>query len=74
MALIFISYWKEENMRIANATQHTATEQQVLAGVEDLSHSINCVLKELLTFEDVPTVEEMVSRAEKIAAIIAQLG
>jgi hypothetical protein len=54
-------------MMILNLTQHSATADQRSAGVIDLSDS--SILKDLLTFENVPLDGEMVYRAHKIVSL-----
>ncbi len=56
--------------QVANLTQHSATDEQKLAGVYDLPASQQASLKTLLTFDDVPSREEMKTRASKIADLI----
>jgi hypothetical protein len=56
-------------MKILNLTQHSATPDQILAGVVDLPESDRDSLKRLLTFETLPTAAEIVERANAIAAM-----
>ena len=60
-------------MRIANLTQHKPTTEQIKAGVEHLSEKEN-EIKTLLTFENIPTIEEMEDRAERLAKIVKEEG
>jgi len=53
-------------MTTINLTQHPATADQKNAGVEDLPAETLPRLKELLTFEEPPTLEEMDKRCEGI--------
>ena len=50
-----------------NFTQHSASKDQLEAGVIDLPESVQQVVKGLLTFHAVPSVEEIRDRAEKLA-------
>lgn len=60
----------ENNMKkILNLTQHIATPEQKDQGVYDLSEGKQKTLKELLTFEKLPTCEEIEVRAKAIAEI-----
>jgi hypothetical protein len=57
-----------------NLTQHKATEEQVAQGIEDLPQEQVKILANLLTFEEVPTAEEMRIRAKEIASLARQTG
>ena len=63
-------------MMIVNLTQHPATTEQLAAGVFDLQGEQLALLKALLTFEDIPTAEQIEERAELIAelAVMAEWG
>lgn len=52
---------------ILNLTQHRASNEQLAAKVIDLDDKEREQLIELLTFEDIPTSEEMFERASAIA-------
>ena len=58
-------------MTILNLTQHAATPEQIAQGVGDLNphHGEIQQLKSLLTFESLPTAEEVYERAYAIAAL-----
>jgi len=56
-------------MTILNLTQHLATPEQVAAGVVDLLPQQRELLRELLTFDDLPTPGEVEARAEKLASL-----
>lgn len=58
-------------MTILNLTQHAATPEQLAQGVADLNphHGEIQQLKSLLTFESLPTAEEVYERAYAIAAL-----
>ena len=58
-------------MEIANLTQHMATIEQIEQGVFNLIEADRKTLKELLTFNDIPTRNEMNERAEAIAELMA---
>src|SRR5690606_41934101 len=56
--------------KIANLTQHNATEEQVAAGVFDLVGEDRKMLVKLLTFATLPTKEEIEERAKAIAMLV----
>ncbi len=56
---------------ILNLTQHPATQEQLDAGVINLTGPDLLSVKELLTFSSIPTAEELNQRAHDIAAIAA---
>lgn len=58
--------------KIANLTQHNATDIQVKEGVFNLDQSLN--LGAILTFTTAPSEDEMKERAEKLANIAAEAG
>ena len=51
---------------IVNLTQHQATPEQVEAGVIDFDVHTRKWLGELLTFDEIPSHQDMVSRAREI--------
>jgi len=55
---------------IINLTQHVATPEQISAGVTDLPEHIRSELIALLTFEELPTIEQICARAETIASLV----
>lgn len=57
---------------ILNLTQHKATPEQTAAGVVDLPDKIRQVLKEHLTFNDLPSEEDVSEAAKRIAYLAAQ--
>lgn len=61
-------------MNIVNLTQHQATEDQILAGVVDLSGSDQVIIKSLLTFTTIPSISVIHERAEKIAEFTKGFG
>lgn len=60
-------------MTILNLTQHNATPAQITEGVVDLVGSDKDLLVKLLTFDTLPTVEVIKSRAEQIAYLASDL-
>ena len=56
-------------MSILNLTQHDATPSQAAAGVIEPSTSDKVIIKRLLNVPKVPSVDELVERAEGLAAI-----
>lgn len=60
----------EATKLIINLTQHVATPEQISAGVTDLPEHIRSELVQLLTFEDLPTLEQICARAEVIASLV----
>lgn len=54
---------------ILNLTQHTATVEQLTAGVCDLPVDLRPVVGKLLTFEDIPSKEDICKRAHTLAMI-----
>lgn len=61
-------------MKILNLTQHAATAEQVAAGVIDLEAKLASKVREVLTFEAIPSRDEMELRAEDLAALCHDLG
>lgn len=61
-------------MRIINLTQHPATQDQISAGVENVSESRNSKLKKLLTFETPPTFVEVQQKALELVEIAEEGG
>lgn len=58
---------KYENSEVFNLTQHQATDAEIAAGVTPAAPSAE--LKALLTFQALPEKEEILERAEKLAAM-----
>ena len=54
-------------MKIINLTQHKVSAQQVEAGVFDLPET--SVLKEVLTFKEIPTEEDIENRAKLLTGL-----
>jgi len=59
---------------IPNLTQHPATPEQQTAGVCDLSGAALGLLKEALTFAELPTREDIALRSGIIADLAHNLG
>ena len=59
---------------ILNLTQHSATAEQLVYGVRDLTGEDLATLKRLLTFNDLPTKAEIRERAEKITQLAKAAG
>lgn len=58
-------------MTVLNLTQHPATAEQRQAGIIDLPEAELQQLRMLLTFEELPSRKEILSRASAIAALAA---
>lgn len=56
-------------MPIINLTQHAATAEQLAAGVVDLPADQKAALQVQLTFDDIPSADNIRSRAEAVAAL-----
>lgn len=54
---------------ILNLTQHAATADQLAAGVVDLTADQQQELKQLLTFDTLPDLDELKDRATKVAEL-----
>lgn len=60
---------------IINLTQHTASAEQIAAGVQDLPAEQRGALVEALTFESLPTADEILAAAEAVAELaVAELA
>ena len=53
-------------MIIINLTQHPATEEQRCQGVRDVAPELQTKLRQLLTFDTLPTVQELRGRAYQL--------
>ena len=51
---------------IINLTQHPATQEQKDAGVRDIAPELQAKLRQLLTFDTLPTVQELRGRAYQL--------
>ena len=61
-------------MKIINMTQHTATPEQIEAGVFDPTPVIAQQIKTLLTFDEIPSPNEMARRAKLLAVLADEAG
>jgi len=59
---------------ILNLTQHPASAEQIAAGVVDLPPVERGALQRALTFDSLPTAEDLSERAEYIASLAALNG
>lgn len=57
-------------MQILNLTQHSATEEQLAVGIEEPSSTDKAKIADLLTFEELPDVSVMQSRAAALTHIL----
>ena len=53
-------------MSIINLTQHPATQEQKDAGVRDVAPELQGKLRQLLTFDTLPTIQELRGRAYQL--------
>lgn len=61
-------------MRIINLTQHQATPEQMEAGVFNTTLLVQARISQLLTFDYIPSAEEMTERAFAINCIAVASG
>lgn len=61
-------------MNTMNLTQHPATADQVEAGVFDLPQQERAALSALLTFDSPPSADEIIGRANAVAAVACAGG
>jgi hypothetical protein len=59
---------------IINLTQHNATPEQIAAGVIEPSPEDKKNIQQLLTFEELPSIEELERRAYGLATLVTNLG
>jgi hypothetical protein len=59
-------------MLVINMTQHPATAEQKAAGVQDLPDFLRKEVSKIITFEEVPSSEEMMSRAQEVVRLFWQ--
>ena len=66
---------EEKAMTIVNLTQHNATNDQIDAGVfnVDYDHNELDYLRSLLTFDSIPTIEDMQQRVHKFNSELENL-
>jgi hypothetical protein len=55
---------------IVNLTQHSATADQLAAGVRDMPPEAKSALAALLTFADLPTGDDLRQRANAVVALL----
>ena len=55
---------------ILNLTQHPATDIQKVQGVIDLPEALSKQVRDLLTFDDIPSDVEMIQRAKDIVKLV----
>lgn len=60
-------------MNILNLTQHNATQDQLADGVIELSAEHKAFVQTTLTFNTLPSKEELQARAEELASFAAQV-
>ena len=58
------------NKIVVNLTQHTATQEQVAAGVIDLGPEFQNRVRELLTFDELPSHREVWARANELVSLL----
>ena len=56
-------------VKTLNFTQHAASQEQIEVGVLDLPLDLSQRVKQLLTFDSVPSVDEILQRAQTLATI-----
>ncbi len=61
-------------MRVFNLTQHDATPDQLSRGVVDLDPNLAADVRGMLTFNELPSTEELFRRADSIAQIAEEEG
>ena len=59
---------------IWNATQHTATADQIEQGVVDLPPKLRAQLAEFLTFEKLPTNDDLLLRGVLVTEVLLRAG
>lgn len=60
-------------MNILNLTQHNATQDQLADGVIELNAEQKAFVQTTLTFNTLPSKEELQARAEELASFAAQI-
>lgn len=61
-------------MKVFNATQHAATQEQVNVGVVDLPAEDRELLANFLTFEEIPTRDLLTTRALEVTVLLRKHG
>jgi len=66
---------EENNMttKILNLTQHVATPEQSKAGVFEPSAEDKIMIQKILTFEEIPSIGDMKSRAYELSQIVSKI-
>lgn len=59
---------------IINLTQHVVTAEQIAAGVVEPSAEDKNNIQILLTFDEIPSVEELDRRAYSLATLVTNMG
>ena len=59
---------------IINLTQHPASSEQIEAGVVDIGGEDRQLLRDLLTFEAIPSPDNIDDRAFELTALAVRLG
>lgn len=59
---------------IINLTQHLATQDQINAGVIEPAPEDKKIIQELLTFEELPSKDELERRAYGLATLVTDMG
>lgn len=59
---------------IINLTQHVATPEQIAAGVVEPAAEDKKCIQQLLTFDEIPSVEELERRAYGLATLVTGMG
>lgn len=60
-------------MRILNMTQHSPTEEQSAAGVVQPEPADHEKIKQIITFDELPSLSELKARAKQFAEIAGEL-
>jgi len=60
--------------KIFNLTQHAASQEQIEAGVVDLTPADQKIVRDTLTFESIPDSQDMYLRADRIACLAHERG
>jgi hypothetical protein len=71
---VYLNKQRGKEMKILNLTQHKATYEQIEAGVVDLNNTNRAKLITLLTFNELPLIDEIIGKAIDIAAIAVEHG
>ena len=58
-------------MAMLNMTRHVTTLDMMTQGIEDMSDEHKNLINELMTFSDIPTLDEINSRSDAVVEIIS---